>query len=88
MTKQDKALKDVRDIRSAIGRIEKGGELSAADADVKAAVSNVFGSTSNSTLDRVDTMLGNAENVLADGGANYNYHSPSAAESRASGGAR
>jgi RHS repeat-associated protein len=36
MANQDKALKDVRDIRSAIGRIEKGGELSAADADVKA----------------------------------------------------
>ena len=85
MKEQAKALTDVRAIRSAIGRIEKGGKLSAADAGVKSAISNVFGSTSRSTLSRVNGMLGRSEQVLADNGANYNYHSPSAREAAAAG---
>ena len=85
MKEQAKALSDVRAIRSAIGRIEKGGKLSAADSAVKSAVSKVFGSTSNSTLSRVNSMLGRSEQVLADNGANYNYHSPSAREAAAAG---
>lgn len=85
MQNQTKALADVRSVRSAIGRIEKGGTLSAGDATVKAAVDKVFGSTSNSTLGKVDSMLGKAETVLADKGANYNYHSPSAREIAANG---
>jgi hypothetical protein len=82
---QSKALADVRSVRSAIGRIEKGGTLSEGDAAVKAAVDKVFGSTSNSTLGKVDSMLGKAETVLADNGANFNYHNSSARETAASG---
>lgn len=80
MKAQTRALADVRNLRSAIGRIEKGGKLSAADTAVKSAISKVFGSTSNSTLGRVDSMLGHSEAVLADNGTNYNYHSPSGSQ--------
>lgn len=80
MAEQTKALADVRAIRSAIGRIENGGKLSAGDAAVKAAISKIFGSTSNSTLNQVNAMLGNSERVLADDGTKYNYHTPSAHE--------
>lgn len=85
MKEQAKALADVRSIRSAIGRIEHGGKLSAGDAAVKAAIGKVFGSTSNSTLSSVNSMLGKSEAVLADNGANFNYHSPSAREASAAG---